>query len=48
MSSLLRRAESDIAIAELLLSEEGNPTHDEMITDQAAYHVQQGIEKALK
>ena len=40
MSSLLRRAESDIAIAELLLSEEGNPTHDEMITDQAAYHVQ--------
>ena len=48
MSSLLLRAESDIKIARLLLSPEGNPTNDEMITDQAAYHVQQGIEKALK
>ena len=48
MSNLLRRSESDIAIARILLSPEGNPTNDEMITDQAAYHVQQGIEKALK
>lgn len=48
MSNLLNRAESDIKIAKLLLSPAGNPTNDEMITDQAAYHVQQGIEKALK
>ena len=48
MSGLLRRSESDVAIARILLSPEGNPTNDEMITDQAAYHVQQGIEKALK
>ena len=48
MSNLLRRSESDIAIAKILLSPEGNPTNDEMITDHAAYHVQQGIEKALK
>lgn len=48
MSSLLNRAESDIRIARLLLTPQGNPTNDEMITDQAAYHTQQGIEKALK
>ncbi len=48
MSNLLNRAEADIAIARLLLSPAGNPTNDEMITDQAAYHVQQAIEKALK
>lgn len=48
MSSLLNRAESDIQIARLLLSPQGNPTNDEMITDQAAYHTQQAIEKALK
>ena len=48
MSNLLGRAEADISIARLLLSPSGNPTNDEMITDQAAYHVQQGIEKALK
>lgn len=48
MSTLLSRAESDIMIAKLLLSPEGNPTNDEMITDQAAYHAQQAIEKALK
>ncbi len=48
MSNLLARAEADIQIANLLLSPEGNPTNDEMITDQAAYHVQQAIEKALK
>ena len=48
MSTLLSRSESDIAIAKLLLSPEGNPTNDELITDQAAYHVQQAIEKALK
>ncbi|MGN1098245.1 MAG: HEPN domain-containing protein [Clostridia bacterium] len=48
MSNLLNRAEADITIARLLLSPAGNPTNDEMITDQAAYHVQQAIEKALK
>lgn len=48
MSSLLVRAKTDIDIAKLLLSDEGNPTHDEMITDQAAYHAQQALEKALK
>lgn len=48
MSNLLGRAEADISIARLLLSPSGNPTNDEMITNQAAYHVQQGIEKALK
>ncbi len=48
MSNLLDRAEADIAISRLLLSPEGNPYNDEMITDQAAYHVQQAIEKALK
>lgn len=48
MSSLLARAQADIDIAKLLLSPQGNPGNDEMITDQAAYHVQQGLEKALK
>ena len=44
----LERAEIDIYIAKLLLSPEGNPTNDEGIYDAAAYHVQQGVEKALK
>lgn len=48
MSNLLKRARSDIQIAKTLLTPAGNPTNDEMITDQAAYHIQQGIEKALK
>ena len=48
MSNLLKRARSDIQIAKTLMSPAGNPTNDEMITDQAAYHIQQGIEKALK
>lgn len=48
MSSLLARARADVEISKILLTDEGNPTHDEMITDQAAYHVQQAIEKALK
>ncbi len=48
MSSLLARAQADIEIAKMLISPVGNPTNDELITDQAAYHVQQGIEKALK
>lgn len=48
MSSLLARARADIEISKILLTDEGNPTHDEMITDQAAYHTQQAIEKALK
>lgn len=48
MSNLLKRARTDIQIAKTLMSPAGNPTNDEMITDQAAYHIQQGIEKALK
>lgn len=48
MSNLLARAQADIDIAKLLIGPVGNPDNDEMITDQAAYHVQQGIEKALK
>lgn len=48
MSNLLRRSESDAEIAALLLSDQGNPTNDEMIVDQAAYHAQQAIEKAMK
>ena len=48
MSNLLKRARSDIQIAKTLMTPAGNPTNDEMITDQAAYHIQQGIEKALK
>lgn len=41
-------AQADIEIAKILMSPAGNPTNDELIVDQAAYHVQQGIEKALK
>ncbi len=48
MSNLLKRAAVDIRIAKTLLTHEGNPTNDPMVTDQAAYHIQQGIEKALK
>lgn len=48
MSSLLARARTDIEISKLLLTDVGNPTHDEMFTDQAAYHAEQAIEKALK
>ena len=48
MSNLLKRARTGIEIAKILMSPAGNPTNDEMITDQAAYHIQQGIEKALK
>ena len=48
MSNLLNRAESDIYIANYLLSPIGNPMNDELLTAQAAYHVQQAIEKALK
>lgn len=48
MSSLLARAQADIDIAKLLLGPKGNPGNDEMITDQAAYHAQQGLEKAMK
>jgi len=47
MSNLLKRARTDIQIAKTLMTPAGNPTNDEMVTDQAAYHVQQGIEKAL-
>lgn len=48
MSGLLARAQADINIAKLLISPGENPNNDEMITDQAAYHVQQGLEKAMK
>lgn len=48
MSNLLVRAEADIKIAKLLISPIGNPTNDEMVTDQAAYHTQQAIEKAIE
>ncbi|MCD7709106.1 MAG: HEPN domain-containing protein [Clostridiales bacterium] len=44
----LAKADADINAAKLLLSLEGNPTNDEMLTDLAAYHAQQGIEKSLK
>ncbi len=48
MSNLLKRARTDINIAKILMSPQGNPENDEMVTHQAAYHIQQGIEKALK
>ena len=48
MSNLLKRANVDIQIAKMLMSPLGNPSNDEMITHQAAYHIQQGMEKALK
>ena len=41
-------AKADISVAKILLEPKNNPTNDEMITDAAAYHVQQGIEKLLK
>jgi len=44
----LKKAYDDITAAKLLLSEVGNPTHDEGLYDLAAYHIQQGIEKAIK
>lgn len=45
---LLDRADRDIYNAKLLISPSGNPSGDELLDDMAAYHVQQGIEKALK
>ena len=48
MSNLLKRARTDIHIAMTLLTPDFNPADDDMITDKAAYHIQQGIEKALK
>lgn len=48
MSNLLKRANADIQIAKTLMTPAGNPTNDELILGQAAYHIQQGIEKALK
>lgn len=45
---LLERADADIQAARLLLSSVGNPTNDERMTDLAAYHAQQAIEKLLK
>ena len=44
----MKRARIDIQIAKTLMTPAENPTNDEMVTDQAAYHIQQGIEKALK
>ena len=48
MSNLLKRARTDIEIARTLMSPRGNPENDSLITAQAAYHIQQGIEKSLK
>lgn len=48
MSELLNRADADARIAKLLISPEGNPEGDGMLFDQAAYHAEQAIEKALK
>ncbi|MCD8067666.1 MAG: HEPN domain-containing protein [Lachnospiraceae bacterium] len=45
---LIDRADRDIYNAKWLISSTGNPTNDELLNDMAAYHVQQGIEKALK
>ncbi|MCD8134149.1 MAG: HEPN domain-containing protein [Clostridiales bacterium] len=45
---LLDRADRDIYNARWLISPSGNPSNDELLDDMAAYHVQQGIEKALK
>ncbi len=44
----LKKAMDDITAARLLLSPASNPTNDEGLFDLAAYHIQQGIEKALK
>ena len=48
MSAMLKRAETNMRLAHHLMTPDGNPTGDEMMTDLAAYHTQQGIEKALK
>lgn len=48
MSKLLTRADIDLQIAEQLLSTSGNPNDDYLITNIAAFHAQQAIEKALK
>lgn len=45
---LLDRADRDIYNARWLISPSGNPSNDELLDDMAAYHVQQGIENALK
>ncbi len=42
----LKKAMDDIIAAKLLLSSSGNPTNYEGLFDLAAYHIQQGIEKA--
>lgn len=42
------RAEGDIKTAKILISPISNPTNDEVINDNAAYHVQQAVEKELK
>ena len=42
------KANADLKVAKLLVSPVGNPTHDEMIYDYAAYHLEQAYEKELK
>lgn len=42
------RADADLKVAKLLISPIGNPTHDEMLYDNAAYHLEQAYEKELK
>jgi len=44
----LELARNDITVARILLEPRNNPGNDEMITNIAAYHVQQGLEKGLK
>ena len=43
--TLLQRAEKDFFTAELLFANRGE---DELLIDNIAYHIQQGIEKCLK
>ena len=43
-----REIEADIRLARYSMSPEGNPTNDEAMYNQAAYHAQQAIEKGLK
>lgn len=42
------RINADIKLSEYALSPLGNPTNDEAILNQSAYHAQQAIEKCLK
>lgn len=43
-----REINADLVLAKYSISPEGNPTNDEAIINEAAYHTQQAIEKYLK